>query len=577
MSDLSKPSINWNFLKPYWGLTSLLTFLVLVSNGLNLLIPRLLGQGIDLFSQATGDGVYNSVWGVVALLAGISILVTSITIIQTWLGVYISENIARDLRMSLMKVIMSQPIAFVQDRDPSVLFTQITSDTEAVKSSISQGLVSIFSAIIILVGSIILIFSIDIQLALIAIITLPIIGITFFFIFKNISSLFRASQETLEKINKIINESVLGAMLIRVLNSQQEENHKFYRVNTDARDIGYRIIGLFASLIPIINLVSNIAIVSIIWFGGRQVMVDDLTLGEFSAFISYFNLLITPIFILGFVSSSISRSLVSLSRIQEILDIPIPVHSQDMMVLEKEIQGKIEFQEVSLDIQGVSVLKNISFVIHPQTKNAIMGPTAGGKSLILSLMAGLLTPSSGEILIDDIPIAQWDKKHLAQSMGIVFQESIVFNTSIKQNIIFDQDIADTDLQKALDTASVTEIIETLPRGIHTQVSERGSNLSGGQKQRVMLARALVHTPQVVLLDDFTARVDIATEQTIIRNLFQNYPDITLISITQKIQPIQDYDQIIVIMEGELIGSGTHISLLEHSFEYQQIWQSQQTS
>lgn len=569
-----KPKINFTFLKPYIGWTILLTIFIFLSNGANLLIPRILGSSIDNFSK---NGANYSITKDLWLLGGITIGVLILTLLQTIISVYISERVAKDLRTDLIQKILSQPISFVNKRQSSDLFTNITSDTEQVKDIISQGFASIFSAIIILIGSVILLFSINVRLALIAIVTLPLIIAVFAFIFKNISSLFRAAQEILGNINKVINESVLGAMLIRVLNAQNYENTKFQEVNIRGRDIGFNITNLFASLIPAINLVSNFAIVSIIWFGGRQVMVADLTLGEFSAFISYFNLLITPIFILGFVSSFISRGLVSLSRIQEVLQAPEEEVMDELNLIRQEVKGTIVFDKVSYEIDGKSLLKDISFAINPQTKNAIIGPTGSGKSLILSLLTGLIQPTGGQILIDDIPLNQWDPKYIFKTMGLVFQESILFNSSLTDNIVFNQTIPEIELQKALNTANVSEIIQTLPNGLATQISERGTNLSGGQKQRIMLARALVRSPKMLLLDDFTARVDMKTEKEIISSLFTNYPDITLISITQKIEPIQDYDQIIVIMEGELLATGIHTELLKSSIEYTQIWQSQQTT
>ena len=569
-----KPKINFTFLKPYIGWTILLTICIFLSNGANLFIPRILGSSIDNFSK---NGANYSITKDLWLLGGITFGVLVLTLLQTIISVYISERVAKDLRADLIQKILSQPISFVNKRQSSDLFTNITSDTEQVKDIISQGFASIFSAIIILIGSVILLFNINVRLAFIAIVTLPLIIAVFAFIFKNISSLFRSAQEVLGNINKVINESVLGAMLIRVLNAQSYENTKFEEVNIRGRDIGFNITNLFASLIPAINLVSNFAIVSIIWFGGRQVMLADLTLGEFSAFISYFNLLITPIFILGFVSSFISRGLVSLSRIQEVLQAPEEVVMDESNLIRQEVKGNIVFDKVSYDIDGKSLLKDVSFVINPQTKNAIIGPTGSGKSLILSLLTGLIQPTGGQILIDDIPLNQWDPKYIFKTMGLVFQESILFNSSLKDNIVFNQTIPEPELQKALNTANVSEIIQTLPNGLATQISERGTNLSGGQKQRIMLARALVRNPKMLLLDDFTARVDMKTEKEIISSLFTNYPDITLISITQKIEPIQDYDQIIVIMEGELLATGTHTELLKSSIEYTQIWQSQQTT
>ena len=573
-SNSTKAKFDLQFIRPYIGWAILLTLFIFISNGANLLVPRILGQSIDDFSR-TGDTLQLApdIW----LLAVITIFVLLVALLQTIVGVYVAENIARDLRSALINKILSQPISFVSQQDPAELFTNITSDVEQVKDIISQGFASILSALIILIGSVVLIFSINVRLALIAVISLPVIIAVFAFIFKNISQLFRSSQEILSKINKVINESVLGAMLIRVLNAQKYENTKFDNVNQQAKEVGFSIINLFSSLIPTINLVSNIAIVTIIWFGGRQVMLDDLTLGEFSAFISYFNLLITPIFILGFVSNFISRGLVSLSRIQQVLNTPEQPKQNKQNLITQEVKGKITFKNVSYEVNGKCLLRNVSFEIKPQTKNAIIGPTGSGKSLILSLITGLIQPTSGQILIDDIPLQEWNQEYIFKNMGLVFQESILFNTSLRENIVFNTKIKNQDYNKAVITSNVSEIIESLPDGINTKISERGSNLSGGQKQRIMLARALVRSPKILLLDDFTARVDIKTEKEIIASLSKNYPDLTLISITQKIEPIQDYEQIIVIMEGELLATGTHSKLFKNSIEYAQIWQSQQTT
>jgi ATP-binding cassette subfamily B protein len=573
-SKINTSKIDLKFIKPYIGWSILLTIFIFLSNGANLLIPRILGGSIDNLSQ--NGSIYKlapDIW----LLSAISIFVLLVSLVQTIIGVYVAENVARDFRDALIKKILSQPISFINEQDSSELFTNITSDVEQVKDIISQGFASIFSALIILIGSVILLFSINVRLALIAIISLPIIIAVFAFIFKNISKLFRSSQEILSKINKVINESVLGAMLIRVLNAQNYENIKFDKINREGRDVGFQIINLFSSLIPAINLVSNFAIVTIIWFGGRQVMVADLTLGEFSAFISYFNLLITPIFILGFVSNFISRGFVSLNRIQQVLNAPEQIKHNIQNLITKEVKGKITFDKVSYEVKGKTLLKEVSFEIHPQTKNAIIGPTGSGKSLILSLITGLIQPSSGQILIDDIPLQKWNPDYIFKTMGLVFQESILFNTTLRENILFNTKVEELDYQKALITSNVSEIVNSLPEGINTKISERGSNLSGGQKQRIMLARALVRSPKILLLDDFTARVDIKTEKEIISSLFNNYPDLTLISITQKIEPIQDYDQIILIMEGELLATGTHSQMLKRSIEYAQIWQSQQTT
>ncbi|HEX2394692.1 MAG TPA: ABC transporter ATP-binding protein, partial [Bacteroidales bacterium] len=222
-------------------------------------------------------------------------------------------------------------------------------------------------------------------------------------------------------------------------------------------------------------------------------------------------------------------------------------------------------------------LKNISISVNPGTKVAIIGPTAAGKTQLLYLLTGLIKPANGQIYFDDIELEKYRKEDFYQQVGFVFQDSIIFNMSIKENIAFGKNVTKELLDKAIDTAELRNFINTLSDKIDTMVSERGTSLSGGQKQRIMLARALALNPRILLLDDFTARVDRRTEQKIMKNVLTNYPGITIISVTQKIAPIEHYDQIVLLMESEIIASGRHDTLLHSCPEYVQIYNSQRST
>ncbi|HSH19288.1 MAG TPA: ABC transporter ATP-binding protein, partial [Draconibacterium sp.] len=211
------------------------------------------------------------------------------------------------------------------------------------------------------------------------------------------------------------------------------------------------------------------------------------------------------------------------------------------------------------------------------SRTAIIGPTAAGKSQLLYLLTGLVKPNEGEVEFDGINIEDYKKESFHNQIGLVFQDSVMFNMSLRENIAFSDTVTDESLQKAIETAELKDYIESLPNRLDTVVSERGTSLSGGQKQRIMLARALALNPGILLLDDFTARVDPQTEKKILDNVSRNYPDITLISVTQKITPVKDFDQIILLMEGELIASGKHETLRATCPEYVQIYESQKST
>jgi ATP-binding cassette subfamily B protein len=224
-----------------------------------------------------------------------------------------------------------------------------------------------------------------------------------------------------------------------------------------------------------------------------------------------------------------------------------------------------------------AALDEVSFVARALTRTAIIGPTAAGKTQLLYAMTGLIEPQGGQVSYDGLPLDSYDKQALHRQVALVFQDSVTFNLSLRENIAFSNTVDDHSLSKAIETAELGDFVATLPQRLDTVISERGTSLSGGQKQRIMLARALALNPRVLLLDDFTARVDQRTERKILGNVRRNYPGITLVSVTQKIAPVEDYDQIILLMEGKILARGTHSELMHASPEYVQIYKSQQST
>ncbi len=549
----------------WWFL--LVLVLGIATNALALYVPKLAAQAID----HSGSHIY-------LILVSVAITSFLIAIVQIYSSSYFSELVAFDLRKRLINKISNQTFNYVSTSTSGRLLTIVTSDVDAVKGVLSQGLVALLSALVTLIGAAVFLLYINFHLALYTLSVIPFLVLSIAVIFGSLSKLFQRGQENIERLNSIINESILGAGLVRVLNSAKAELSKFAKVNTESKNIGLGVVAQISALIPIITLLANATTMIIIWFGGKAVIAGGLSIGNFSAFLSYSALFIWPLFVLSFVGTGISRGAVSLKRITEVLKSEI---EEEKGELKNVINGDIEFKNVSLNYvdEGKAertVLKDISFTIKAGTKNAIVGPTAAGKTQLFYLLAGLLKPSSGEILIDGKPIAEYDQGTLFSQIGLVFQDSIMFNTSFKENIALSGTHESNLIDKAIQTAELNDLVESLPRGLETSVSERGTTLSGGQKQRLMLARALAINPKILLLDDFTARVDLATEQLILKNVEKNYPNVTLISITQKVEPIRSYDQIIVVMEGELVAKGIHTSLYESSFEYKQIYESQQT-
>ena len=548
---------------------ALLTVLSVSANGLTLWIPKILSHAIDAYAKHTFV-----VADVVRLFGGVSLGIFILTYLLSIVQTFASERVAKDIRNELASKISKQSYSYVQNNDPSKLLTNLTSDMDAVKLFVAQAIVSIISSIVLIAGGATLLINIDWRLGLAVLGILPLIGVTFFFTLRKVRLLFVKSRTVIDRLNRVINESILGAALVRVINSRNYEAKKFEDANAASRDIGYGIVKIFAALIPLITFVANGATLIILMLGGHYVINNTLSLGNFAAFSSYMAILIFPILILGFISNIVAQANASYGRIAQVLNAPDVKEGGSYA---EPIHGDIQAKKISLSYSGKKVLDNISFSIKAGSRTAIIGPTAAGKSQMLYVMSGLVHSDSGSMEIDGHPLAEFETDSLHEQMGIVFQDSIIFNLSLRENIAFSPTASSNDLDKAITTAELDDLVKSLPKGLETIISERGTSLSGGQKQRLMLARALAINPKILLLDDFTARVDAVTEAKILANISKNYPGITLVSVTQKIGAIEEYDEIILLMEGELLGTGTHKQLLKSSPEYMQICNSQRST
>ncbi|MEN9649754.1 MAG: hypothetical protein RL094_721 [Candidatus Parcubacteria bacterium] len=545
-----------------------LVFSIIVSS-MNLILPQLIKQGIDSYTNNALDLQNLSI-----KFFTIGILILVFMYVEALMQNYVGERVARDLRQKISRKISVQSYGYVAKETPGKLLTNLTSDIDAIKQFIAQASVQIAVSLFAIVGASILLLGINWKLGLAVLCILPIIGYIFFFSFSKIGPLFGRSQGVIDNLNTTISGSIFGAALIRVLNSRKVEEGKFVGINAQARDIGLNITKLFSRLIPNIFLVANAATVAILALGGYFVIGGSMTLGEFAAFNAYISVLLFPVFIIGFMSSIIGQASASYARVIGVIEAK---DEPQIDGIKTPIEGNVEAKNVSLTIDDKLILKDVSLSIKKGKRVAIIGPTAAGKTQLMYLLIGLTQPDKGEVLYDGINITKYDKDAFYGELGFVFQDSVMFNLNLRENISFSKKATDESLQKAIDTSELHDFVSTLPEGLETLVSERGTTLSGGQKQRVMLARALAQNPKVLLLDDFTARVDGQTEAKIIENIAQNYPDVTLISVSQKISSVEKYDQIILLMEGEVIAQGTHTELLKTSPEYVQIYESQKST
>ena len=559
----------FGLMKPYAMQVALLVVLTVAANGLNLFVPKIIANGIDAY---TGGHFAMTAFVLEFLLAAFGIFV--FTYLQNIVQTYTSERVARDLRKTLAAKISVQEYASIQQLTPAKLLTNLTSDIDAIKNFVAQAIAAIISSVFLIIGASVLLIAIDWKLALAVLLIVPVVGGTFFFIFGRVRKLFKRSQEAIDWLNRVINESILGSALIRLFNAQQAEYAKFIAANTEAKDIGMSILRLFASLLPVITFATNAATLVILTLGGHFVITGRMSLGDFTAFNSYLSILIFPIIVLGFMSNVIAQASASYARVDEVLRRP---EKKAPGTVAADAGGGVSLQGVRVRYGEKFALKDVTFDVPAGTKTAIIGPTASGKTQLLYLLTGLIAPNAGTVSYAGRPLTEYEPVSLHRRIAFVFQDSIIFNLTLRENIAFSKTVTDADLEKAVATAELSDFIDALPDKLDTVVSERGTSLSGGQKQRIMLARALALDPSVLLLDDFTARVDANTEQRILANVQRNYPGLTLISVTQKVASVEGYDQIVLLMEGELLARGTHAELLASSPEYVQIYESQRST
>ena len=366
--------------KPYRGLVVTLAALTVLANALNLAVPKLIARAIDDYQKPAFE-----LGPMIARFLLVCVSAFLLTYLQSLVQTYASERVAKDLRTKLAAKLATQTYSFVEQITPAKLLTNLTSDVDGVKVFVSTAIATIISSIFLILGSSVLLLSINWRLGISVLLIVPFIGIVFFLALKKVRELFKKGQEAIDWLNRVINESILGATLIRLLNSQQVEYRKFVSANAESKNIGLNILGIMSALIPTITLAANAATVVILLFGGRLVIAGRMTLGDFSAFNTYLALLIFPIILLGFMSNVMAQAGASYFRLSAVLMAPPPPKAGE---LRPELRGDVSMSGISLKFGDKEVLKGVSFSAKGGSTAAIIGPTAVGKTQMLYVLIG---------------------------------------------------------------------------------------------------------------------------------------------------------------------------------------------
>ncbi|MBN1305752.1 MAG: ABC transporter ATP-binding protein [Anaerolineales bacterium] len=562
------------YLGNYW-LTALAALIsVFLVNAANLYAPQLLRQLID---KGITPLDMNVVWWVTGLLVVVAIGRGLFNFLQGYLGEVTSQGVAYDLRNAIFEKLQNLSFSYHDRSQTGKLMTRMTSDVELVRMFIGQGLVQLLSGLVLLIGTLAILFSMNWQLTLLLLLMFPAIGIIFMLFVRQIMPLSSTVQKKLGALNTVLQENLSGMRIVKAFAREEHEIERYHVRNMDLLDANISLIKLFTTFFPLIFFIANLGSVAVVGVGGLMVINATLSLGELVAFIGYLMYLLMPMFILGMIGAMLSRAEASAQRLFDVLDAQSEVREKDGAVELPEIKGRIEFENVSFRYVGAEsdVVNEMSFLAEPGQTIAILGQTGAGKSSIINLIPRFYDVTSGRVLIDGYDVRDLTIDSLRRQIGIVLQETTLFTGSIRENIAYGRPEATLEeVTAAAKAAQAHDFIMEQADGYDTLVGERGVGLSGGQKQRVAIARALLLDPRVLIMDDSTSSVDAETEYKIQQALDELQKGRTTFVIAQRISTVRKADKILLLDKGRLAAAGTHQSLMKSNEIYVEILETQ---
>ncbi|TXL64094.1 ABC transporter ATP-binding protein [Cerasibacillus terrae] len=562
-----------SFLKPY-KLSMIIAFSLMVFELIvELLLPFFLGKMINSgIMQKDIETVI--MWG--SIMLGMAFLSFIAGIINSFYASHTSFGFAYDIRKKLYEKVQSYSFANLQRFPTSGLVTRFTNDVRQIQNTIFMGLRIMSKAPLLIVGGVIMAFVVNARLALIFLVTVPLLVGFLLWVLKIASNLFNKLQQLVDTVNRVMQENLIGMRLIKAFFRRNFEEKRFHQANKALADTTRFTFRFVESSMPVLLFIMNLSLIFILWFGNKQVLAGSTNVGDVVAIVNYAMRVAMFISMFSFIIMAFSRAKASAERLDQVLVETVdlvdhPDASEENMIM----NGKIEFQDVSFryPMTDENILKHLTFTIHPQEKLAVLGATGSGKTSFFQLIPRLYNVTNGEIFMDDKPISAFTLEHLRNSIGYVPQSPILFSGTLADNIAWGKKNATKEeiIQAAKD-AQIHDTIINLPDGYETLVGQRGVNLSGGQKQRISIARALIRRPKLLLFDDSTSALDLATEAKLLERLDTYHS--TMLMITQKISTARSADRIMLMEQGEILQIGTHEELLQHSKLYRDIVMSQ---
>lgn len=564
----------FSFLKPYKLPIVLAYTMMLIELGIELLLPLFLGLMID--QGVLNEDIQNIVmWG--SIMIGLAFVALVAGIFNSFYSSHVSFAFGYDIRQKLFSRIQYFSFKSLSNYPTSGLVTRFTNDIRQIQNMVFMGLRIMAKAPLQVIGGVIMAFIVNARLAMIFLITVPLLILFLFLVMKTASKMFAKVQENVDNVNRVMQENLAGMRLIKAFSRRNYEENRFTEANESLADSTKTTFRFVESSMPVLLFIMNLSLIFIIWFGNAQSIAGNAAVGEVVSIVNYALRVSMAISMFSFIIMVLSRTKASAERVDEVLSLEKEADSEENRASSrlKIEHGEVEYRNVYFQYPASDemILKNISFKLNPGGTMAIIGATGSGKTSLFQLMPRLYEPKKGEVIIDSHPASAYAFAELRNNIGYVPQTPLLFTGTIRDNIAWGKDAAtDDEIIQAAKDAQIHDTIMSLPQQYETKVGQKGVNLSGGQKQRISIARALVRKPKFLMLDDSTSALDLATEAKLLAAI-EKY-NCTMLLITQKVSTAITADSILLMDEGEILSIGTHETLIESSELYQKIVESQ---
>lgn len=565
----------FKYLKPYWKMIVVTSIILLVQVVVNLLVPNLLSDMIRCIDPTLGNKAIGQILakGGIALLAVLGVIICQIS--TSYFSSKIAMGFGRDVRSAVFKKTQRVALNEFYSISTSSLINRTTNDITQVQQVILMAFRVMLNAPIILIGGCIMAFSLDTQLPFVIIAIIPVLILLFVIVGKLIIPLFKVMQTNVDSLTTVTRENLTGVRVIRAFNTEDQENARFARVNDEVSRVNKKANIIMGVNMPSVELIFSICIVLLLYFGA----IKGTSVADITALVQYGTRIMMGCIMMVMMFITIPRASASAKRINEILELPETILSEDSTKEYKTgtYQGKLEFKDVTFQFAGAETptLKDLSFEVEPGQTLAIIGGTGSGKSTIINLIPRFYDVTSGQILLDNIDLRDYEPKQLRSHIALASQSVELFGGTIKENLLYaNPNATDEDIEWATKIACADEFIKAKPDGYNYMIQKGAGNLSGGQKQRLNIARALLKKPCVYIFDDSFSALDFKTDATIRKNIKENVKDATIIIVAQRVNTIQNADKIIVLNDGKMVGCGNHEELMNSCPEYQEIVDSQ---